>query len=438
MRRGFYGADFYFPYPMRDENAPPIPAQIKVNIAYDNERDIAYTREVDTQIADNSISFVVAADGRLETLSVNGRDLRHLFAEQVYHSFSTLSPIVRHSEIEKSESLPGLQRQRGLPLALVSLAQFVQRRMHGNTSLSTAIGLVRRIPLGNSQHTLEQVKRVFGAGTRGRVAGAASWTQSSTEFSELRDLCMALFLPQALDALNERIASLCRSIRYIEPLRATADRFYRFQDLAVDEIDPQGRNLPMFIHALSQGQLEEFQKWTTNHFGFDIKPDRHAGHLSLLVNECGRGVHNLADSGFGYSQVLPIATQLWWQSTDRPTRYSRTGKPMREGGMLAMEQPELHLHPRLQAQIADTFAAAVKHASEQNSPFRIVAETHSEPIVNRLGELIASKSLRADQVNVVLFEREAVGTPAIVRCVEYDDKGYLKDWPYGFFNADTK
>ena len=106
--------------------------------------------------------------------------------------------------------------------------------------------------------------------------------------------------------------------------------------------------------------------------------------------------------------------------------------------MLAMEQPELHLHPRLQAQIADTFAAAVKHASEQNSPFRIVAETHSEPIVNRLGELIASKSLRADQVNVVLFEREAVGTPAIVRCVEYDDKGYLKDWPYGFFNADTK
>jgi hypothetical protein len=306
--------------------------------------------------------------------------------------------------------------------------------MHKRSSPERIISVARQFEFDTSREILSQASEVLATG-RKLIPGTDSWEENSPEFQEFRDAVVTMHLTPLLLSLNERMTSSCHGIRYIEPLRATADRYYRFQDLAVDEIDSQGQNLPMFVDALPQDKLIEFQEWTERHFGFSVRPERHEGHVSILVTEANFGTHNLADTGFGYSQILPIATQLWWQTKLRMTASTRQQRLNNDRGLLAIEQPELHLHPRLQAQVADAFAAAIRYSQEQHTVFRIVAETHSEAIVNRLGELVASGKLSSKDVNLVIFERDSPDSPSKVRCVEYDEKGYLKDWPYGFFNA---
>lgn len=420
---------------------PSSQAEVEVHIANDPDTDHAYTKRVNVAVGGHHIAFTLSAPGVLARFTINGRDVLQHFSRGIVPSYGALLPIPRSLA---EEEIPGTQHATtgrndytGAGLAL-PVATFLRNRMHGNTSVDTALATVCQLSFDTSSGILKQVKHLSGTmGKNNPFKGASAWTTLNPYFQELQDFLVLMYAKPILHALNQRISAACESIRYIEPLRATADRYYRFQDLAVDEIDAQGRNLPMFIHSLSKNQLRDFQLWTETHFGFSVKPHKHEGHLSLHVTEDPAVTQdrNLADAGFGYSQILPIATQLWWQ-TRSDSSATRRRDPFRyAGGFLAMEQPELHLHPRLQAHVADAFAAAVRSGKENHKNLRIIAETHSEAIVNRLGELIASGRLKKNDVNVVLFESSTRGGNVTVRCAEYDEDGYLENWPYGFFSA---
>ena len=73
---------------------------------------------------------------------------------------------------------------------------------------------------------------------------------------------------------------------------------------------------------------------------------------------------NIVDVGFGISQILPIAVQLY-----------ATGKNQ----ILLLEQPEIHLHSKAQADIADLLIDALKLQRKT-----IIVETHSENLLLRL------------------------------------------------------
>ena len=78
----------------------------------------------------------------------------------------------------------------------------------------------------------------------------------------------------------------------------------------------------------------------------------------------------IADVGFGVSQLLPILV---------------IGLRSGRASLLILEQPEIHLHPRLQANLADfllTLAASGR---------RIIVETHSDHFINRLRRRIAAR-----------------------------------------------
>ena len=88
----------------------------------------------------------------------------------------------------------------------------------------------------------------------------------------------------------------------------------------------------------------------------------------------------------------------------------------------------------MQAKVADILLRAVIAARRGGIDLRVVAETHSETIVNRIGHHIATGSASAENVRVVLFERQEGETA--VRFAEYDEDGYLKNWPFGFFEPE--
>ncbi len=131
-------------------------------------------------------------------------------------------------------------------------------------------------------------------------------------------------------------------------------------------------------------------------------------------NDKNKGVWvSLADVGFGVSQFLPVIVadlQLSPNST------------------LLLAQPEIHLHPSVQAALGDYF---IKQASEQNK--RYIIETHSEYLLNRIRLSIAKEELKPADISVYYFENSADGSETYK--IEFCKDGQIKGAPKGFFDT---
>lgn len=262
------------------------------------------------------------------------------------------------------------------------------------------------------------------------------WDTKNSEFTQLYNYLTLYHILLIYPSIDKEIAGMYCSCSYIAPVRAGASRYYRTQGLQINDIDAYGRNLPEFIASLSNTALKSYNDYTMSLFNVKVKKENSPGHQSLVL-ETDKGKYNMADVGFGYSQILPIITKLWFYqySSSKNFDYWRIIGQRR---LVTMEQPELHLHPAYQAKIADAFIASVFAKNEdgtiKNDTPRIIIETHSEAIINRIGRRIREGALPADYVNVVLFEKSVDDKETHVVQTKYDKKGQLENWPIGFFD----
>jgi hypothetical protein len=256
-------------------------------------------------------------------------------------------------------------------------------------------------------------------------------------YPKLHEVLSLAALPNILASIRYYLRSVITSTLYIGPARARSERYYRYQDLAVSEIDPDGKNFPMFLNSLNSRQIIEFSRWTESLFGYglDIERQSSGGHMS--INLIAKGVKsNIVDTGYGISQILPVLGQIWWARS----KLNRTPTGRSSLALLAIEQPELHLHPGHQALLADALVGEVADGSALNSSqIHFLVETHSETLLNRLGELIAQKRIPHGDVQVVLFEALDDDIRLTdVRTSSFNENGELLDWPYGFFQPTVK
>jgi predicted ATPase len=120
---------------------------------------------------------------------------------------------------------------------------------------------------------------------------------------------------------------------------------------------------------------------------------------------------NLADVGFGASQVLPIIVQ---------------GLYSRPGTLLLVEQPEIHLHPRAQATLGDLLVDIAKRGDR-----RLIVETHSDHVLGRVQRRIAEEKISRSEVAIYYFNPTPEGTQ--IREVTVDELGQFEEFPEGFF-----
>ena len=291
--------------------------------------------------------------------------------------------------------------------------------------------VARKLKFGSSELFREHLLKVF-VSTTGRIASL-----SESSFERLRGLVLLRMLPELTRRASQHLLKFCQGVRYIEPVRARALRYYRYQELAIDEIASDGSNVPMFLHSLTERERRDLQDWLSKSLGFAVRAERSGdGHIQLLVDEANAGSPiNLADTGFGYSQILPIALQLWKTKRSKMTPQERLVRL--DTNTMAIEQPELHLHPQMQALLADVFSLSINSATKTGLQLRLVLETHSEHLINRIGELIESGKINYDDVAVYVFERKDMGSPTSVRRANFSSGGFLQDpWPVGFFLPD--
>lgn len=254
------------------------------------------------------------------------------------------------------------------------------------------------------------------------------------DYTQIKALFSLYKLPNWFGSFSNNAKSAMSSVLYIGPARAKSDRYYRYQDLAVSEIDPDGKNFPMFLNSLNKNQIDKFSSWVKKLFNYGVSVTNESGHISIKIIYPHSSV-NIVDTGYGVSQILPVLGQVWWANNKPHSARERLNN--KDNIILAIEQPELHLHPAHQAMLADVFSYSIKSQSpdrEHDRSIAFIIETHSETLINRLGTLIAEKELSHDDVQIVIFEEnQEESRTTSTRLVNYDEDGFLIDWPYGFF-----
>ena len=131
-----------------------------------------------------------------------------------------------------------------------------------------------------------------------------------------------------------------------------------------------------------------------------------------LVDQRTNTVVTHRDVGIGISQVLPVLVAA----------YGSKNK------LLAMEQPEIHLHPGLQAELGDVFIESAL-GDRQNT---FILETHSEHLILRLMRRIREGKISADDVGVMYVDPKSAGS--LFHELRIDEVGdFIDEWPGGFF-----
>jgi predicted ATPase len=136
-----------------------------------------------------------------------------------------------------------------------------------------------------------------------------------------------------------------------------------------------------------------------------------AYHRAIHLSDSVTGIDaNLIDCGYGAAQVIPVLLGLASHNT----------------GLLVLEQPEVHLHPRAQGKVGEFIVDA-------SARRQILVETHSEHLINRARIAIAEKRIPHDSVQILYVERSEVGSRVLPIGINRSGD-FLEKWPNGFFD----
>lgn len=393
--------------------------------------------EVRMSIEQETSTFVAGLDdsGQIKSLTLDGGDILDLFktSKMILPQGSILPDLlVVADEAPQPNASFYVTDEFNFTKAVADItSEFLDKRIKANAMEALAHELLS-LPTFEPDQLRKLADQTRTRTWKKLISDVASKDRQQL-FQPLKRIHTANRFVPLLRAATERLRQTLAETLYIGPARARSERYYRYQDLAVSEIDPDGKNFAMFLNSLSQGQLDSLSDWVQELFGYRISTLKSTGHISINLVE-GSSETNIVDTGYGVSQILPVLGQIWWASNRE--RGSRTGRSNSDVSILDIEQPELHLHPAHQALLADALCERPNELirSRKSPRTNFLIETHSETLVNRLGELIANKRLSAEDVQIVLFEPSSDGERRTnVRISTFNDAGELMDWPYGFF-----
>lgn len=135
--------------------------------------------------------------------------------------------------------------------------------------------------------------------------------------------------------------------------------------------------------------------------------------LFRLGGQRTRKIVTIADVGFGVSQLLPILV---------------LGLRSHPSSLLLLEQPEIHLHPKLQANLADFLLTLSARGR------RLIVETHSDHFINRLRRRIAEDphDELKNEVSILFVHPPRNGAGATIEPLAVDRFGVIENWPEDF------
>jgi predicted ATPase len=231
---------------------------------------------------------------------------------------------------------------------------------------------------------------------------------------------------QIVDAAFQDLIRALRSLEYLGPFRAEPKRTNLFSGESPTSVGVDGaRAIDMLASDyLRRGRrkkelLNRVMAWLVRAMiAKDVKikslSDR---HFEVMVQHpITEELENLADVGYGSSQVLPVIAG---------------GYNMPPDSTFVVEQPELHLHPKAQSELGDFFRDLYQKKVQS------IVETHSEHLILRLQAHVARGQIKADEL-IVYYVYPKGNLKTIERLTVNQDGVFKEDWPQGFFEERLK
>jgi len=250
-----------------------------------------------------------------------------------------------------------------------------------------------------------------------------------------------LLLSEIIENLFSEIFSyFSTGISYLGPLREDPMLLYPFSDMSyTNEVGKKGENTAAILE-LNKNKICEFPTPLFNNSGLYIIKEKsfkesviewtkYIGIADDIYTELGQGgfilkvkaidsgkSSDLTNVGVGVSQVLPIIVMCLSAN---------------KGSTLIIEQPELHLHPKMQTKLTDFFIAI------SQSGRQCIIETHSEHIINALRFRVA-KTLSPDDEKIAndiqIYFLQKDKNETIFKSININKYSAVSDWPDGFFD----
>ncbi|WP_342608792.1 AAA family ATPase [Vibrio tritonius] len=201
-------------------------------------------------------------------------------------------------------------------------------------------------------------------------------------------------------------------IKYLGPLRSAPKRFYSRANDGTD-------NIALKLSRDNDDIIKRINYWFEKfEIPYELKVENIGNYVTgsilsiQLIDKRTNTIVTPADVGFGIGQVLPIIIEAL----------------INNNTTICVEQPEIHLHPRLQAHLADLFLESISRNNQW------IIETHSEALLLRIQRRIRNKSknISLDQIKVSYIDCSECGAQVLE--LPMDDEGdFLVRWPDGFF-----
>ena len=215
-----------------------------------------------------------------------------------------------------------------------------------------------------------------------------------------------------------------RNIKHVGPLRFQPKRFFLIDNNDNNEIwkTSDGERLSTILHK-NKKVKSQINKWFKM---FDLEVDiDQIKNIIHSIKVTDRGISlDITDVGFGISQVLPVILQPYLSS---------------DNGLIIIEQPEVHNHPKMQSELADFFISIIKDSNK-----RFIIETHSEAFLKRLRRRIAEfknktdTSISHDDVSIQFIEKRIdKKSSATINNIDISPSGMF-DWPRDFKENDIE
>lgn len=271
-----------------------------------------------------------------------------------------------------------------------------------------------------------------------KMADGRKWPLEEPEkFYRLSDISMARYKNAGfLSDFALATEGMLERISYLGPLRSHPQRIYQWSGdtpasvgqmgeyaiAAILAAQGEGRRLNRQAKHSTKGFAEFIAAWLKDLgviHDFAVRPVAEGRkEYEVLVKTHAKAPEvKITDVGFGISQVLPALVQAFYCPPH---------------STVWMEQPEIHLHPQVQAELADVFVSATQ-AREGGKPrdVQLIVESHSEHFLNRLQRRVAEGVVKPEDVAVYFCRRTGAATE--LEPLRLNMFGEIENWPENFF-----